>query len=131
MALGGGVPPAGPGNDRHAKLAARLRYAPPGGQLGGAIVNALTFELDQSVGAGHTEAAGERGGAIATARRGRSRDYCIEREGEGSAPRPLAADGPGYDRHTTGPVSRRPEPIRAGSSPSPALARPERGSRVT
>ena len=33
-------------------LAARLRYAPPATQLGGETVNALTFNLDQSPGAG-------------------------------------------------------------------------------
>ena len=32
---------AGPGNDRHAKLAARLRSAPPAIQLGRETVNAL------------------------------------------------------------------------------------------
>ena len=49
-----GIPAAGPGNDRRAKLAARLRCAPPTIQLGGETVNALTFEPDQSPGAGHT-----------------------------------------------------------------------------
>ena len=33
--------------------APQLRYAPPGAQLGGEAVNALTFKLDQSVEAGH------------------------------------------------------------------------------
>ena len=47
-----GIPAAGPGNDRRAKLAARLRCAPPVTQLGREAVNALTFELDQSPGAG-------------------------------------------------------------------------------
>ena len=46
-----GIPGAGAGNDRSAKLAARLRYAPPTIQLGRKTVNALTFKLDQSVGA--------------------------------------------------------------------------------
>ena len=48
-----GIPAAGAGNDRSAKLAARLRYAPPAIQLGRETVNALTFNLDQSVGADH------------------------------------------------------------------------------
>ncbi len=39
-------------DDRPAKLAARLRYAPPDIQLGRETVNALTFEVDQSPGAG-------------------------------------------------------------------------------
>ena len=43
-----------PGNDRPPNLAARLRYAPPVTQLGREAVNALTFELDQSPGAGHS-----------------------------------------------------------------------------
>ena len=47
-----GIPTAGPGDDRHAKLAARLRYAPPATQLGRQTRNALTFDLDQSTGAG-------------------------------------------------------------------------------
>ena len=47
-----GIPAAGPRNDRHAKLAARFRYAPPVTQLGGETVNALTSKLDQSTGAG-------------------------------------------------------------------------------
>ena len=46
------IPAAGPGDDRHAKLAARLRYAPPATQLGRETRNALTFNLDQSTGAG-------------------------------------------------------------------------------
>ena len=41
------IPAAGPGNDRHAKLAARLRSTPPTIQLGGETVNALTFTPDQ------------------------------------------------------------------------------------
>ena len=41
---------------RHAKLAARLRYAPQVAQLGGETINALTFKLDQSVGAGQANA---------------------------------------------------------------------------
>ena len=48
-----GIPAAGPGDDHHAKLAARLRYAPPATQLGRETRNALTFNLDQSTGAGH------------------------------------------------------------------------------
>ena len=44
------LPAAGPGNDRPAKLATRLRSAPPTIQLGGETVNALTFKLDQSTG---------------------------------------------------------------------------------
>ena len=47
-----GIPAAGAGDDRHAKLAARLRYAPPAAQLGRKTGNALTFDLDQSTGAG-------------------------------------------------------------------------------
>ena len=47
-----GIPAAGTRDDRHAKLAARLRYAPPAIQLGRETVNALTFEVDQSPGAG-------------------------------------------------------------------------------
>ena len=50
-----GIPAAGPGNDRHAKLAARLRYAPPAPQLGGETVNALTFKRDRSTGAGRSQ----------------------------------------------------------------------------
>ena len=38
---------------RLAKLAARLRYAPPATQLGRQTRNALTFDLDQSTGAVH------------------------------------------------------------------------------
>ena len=48
-----GIPAAGSGGDRHAKLAARLRYAPPAIRLGRQTANALTFNLDQSLGAGH------------------------------------------------------------------------------
>ena len=48
-----GIPAAGTRDDRHAKLAARLRYAPPATQLGRETGNALTFDLDQSTGAGH------------------------------------------------------------------------------
>ena len=44
---------AGPGDSRLAKLAARLRYAPPTTQLGRETVSALTFKPDQSTGAGH------------------------------------------------------------------------------
>ena len=40
-------------DDRHAKLAVRLRYALPAIQLGRETANALTFEMDQSPGAGH------------------------------------------------------------------------------
>ena len=47
-----GLPAAGAGDGRHAKLAARLRYAPPAAQLGRKTGNALTFNLDQSTGAG-------------------------------------------------------------------------------
>ena len=47
-----GIPATGSGNDRRAKLAARLRYAPPVIQLGGETVNALTFKPDRSTGAG-------------------------------------------------------------------------------
>ena len=46
------IPATGLGNDHHAHLAARLRYVPPAIQMGGETVNALTFKLDQSVGAG-------------------------------------------------------------------------------
>ena len=46
------VPAAGSEDDHHAKLAARLRYAPPTTQLGRETANALTFDLDQSTGAG-------------------------------------------------------------------------------
>ena len=53
-----GIPAAGPGDDRHAKLAARLRYAPPANQLGRKTIYALTFEVDQSPGAGHRRAFG-------------------------------------------------------------------------
>ena len=48
-----GIPAAGPGSDRPAKLAARLRHTPPTTQLGGETVNALTFKRDQSTGADH------------------------------------------------------------------------------
>ena len=48
-----GIPAAGPGNDRLAMLAARLRCAPPVPQLGGETLHALTFNLDQSPRAGH------------------------------------------------------------------------------
>ena len=54
------LPAAGPGNDRPAKLAARLRSAPPTIQLGGETVNALTFKLVQSTGAGHEKEAMKR-----------------------------------------------------------------------
>ena len=47
-----GIPAAGPGDDHHAKLAARLRYAPAATQLGRETRNALTFNLGQSTGAG-------------------------------------------------------------------------------
>ena len=47
-----GIPAAGPGSDRHAKLAARLRSALPAIQLGRETVNALTFEPDHPMGAG-------------------------------------------------------------------------------
>ena len=47
-----GIPAAAPGNVRHAKPAARLRSNPPVTQLGGEAVNALTFKLDKSPGAG-------------------------------------------------------------------------------
>ena len=47
------VPTAGSGDDRSAKLGARLRYAPPAAQLGRDTGDALTFEPDQSTGAGH------------------------------------------------------------------------------
>ena len=49
-----GILAAGAGNDRFAKLAARLRCAPPITRLGRETVDALTFELDQSPGAAHT-----------------------------------------------------------------------------
>ena len=39
------------GDDRHTRLAAWLRFALPGSQLGGEIVNALTSEPDRSPGA--------------------------------------------------------------------------------
>lgn len=41
-------------NDRPAKLAARLRFATPVGQLADKADHALTLKPDQSVGAGHT-----------------------------------------------------------------------------
>ena len=50
--LGYRPPATGSGNDRRAKLAARLRYAPPIIQLGGETVNVLTFKPDRSAGAG-------------------------------------------------------------------------------
>ena len=50
-----GIPAAGTGNDHLAKLAARLRSAPPATQLGGETADALTFKLDQSVGAGQAD----------------------------------------------------------------------------
>ena len=43
-----------PRDDHHAKLAARRSGAEPGGQLGRETSNALTFEPDQSTGAGHS-----------------------------------------------------------------------------
>ena len=49
-----GIPAAGPGNDRHAKLGAWLRYAPLVAQLGGETVNALKFNPDRSTGAGQS-----------------------------------------------------------------------------
>ena len=49
-----GYRPPAPEDDHHAKLAARLRYAPPATQLGRKTRNALTFETDQSVGAGQS-----------------------------------------------------------------------------
>ena len=49
-----GIPAAGSGDDHHAKLAARLRYAPPVTQLGRETRNALTFDLDHSTGAGQS-----------------------------------------------------------------------------
>ena len=42
---------AGPGNDHYAKLAARLRYG-RSPSLAEKVVNALTFQPDQSPGAG-------------------------------------------------------------------------------
>ena len=48
-----GIPAAGPGDDHHAKAAARLRYAPPATQLGRGTRDALTFDLDQSTGVAH------------------------------------------------------------------------------
>ena len=50
-----GIPATGPGDDHHAKLAARLRYATPATQLGRETRVALTFELDQSTGAGQED----------------------------------------------------------------------------
>ena len=47
-----GIAAAGPGDGRLAKLAARLRYAPPATQLGRETSYALTFQPDQSTGAG-------------------------------------------------------------------------------
>ena len=47
-----GIPAAGSGDDCDAGLAARLRFAPPAGQPGRETINALTFKLDQSEGAG-------------------------------------------------------------------------------
>ena len=52
-----GIPAAGTRDDRHAKLAARLRYAPPATQLGRETSYALTFDLDRSLGAGHSNQA--------------------------------------------------------------------------
>ena len=46
-----GIPAAGPGDGRLAKLAARLRYVPPTTQLGRETGNALTFQLYRSLGA--------------------------------------------------------------------------------
>ena len=46
------IPAAGSRDDRCAKLAVRLRYAPPVTQLGQEAVYALTFKPDQPVGAG-------------------------------------------------------------------------------
>ena len=51
-----GIPAAGTRDDRHAKLGARLRYAPPATQLGRGTCNALTFDLHRSLGAGHGRA---------------------------------------------------------------------------
>ena len=48
-----GIPAAGSGDAHHAKLAARLRYAPPVTQLGRKTINALTFKPDHSVGTGN------------------------------------------------------------------------------
>ena len=50
-----GIPAAGPRDDCLAKLAARLRYAPPATQLGRGSRNALTFNLDESPGAGQSK----------------------------------------------------------------------------
>ena len=71
-----GIPAAGTGNDHLAKLAARLRSAPPATQLGGETAHALTFKLDQSVGAGHRRSRHRRGGGGRTAsrRQGRHQD---------------------------------------------------------
>ena len=46
------IPVAGPGDGRLAKLAARLWSAAPATQRGRQTRNALTFDLDQSTGAG-------------------------------------------------------------------------------
>ena len=50
-----GIPAPGSRNDRSAKLAVRLRSATPTIQLGGEATHALTFNLDQSLGADHPE----------------------------------------------------------------------------
>ena len=46
-----GYRPPAPEGDRSAKLAARLRYAPPADQLGREAINGPTSKTDQSVGA--------------------------------------------------------------------------------
>ena len=50
-----GIPATGSGDDCRAKSAALLGHAPPATQLGREASNALTFELDQSTGAGKCE----------------------------------------------------------------------------
>ncbi|MCR9073233.1 MAG: hypothetical protein NXI18_16095, partial [Alphaproteobacteria bacterium] len=46
------IPATGPGDDHPAKLAVRLRSATPVAQLGAETAYALTFNPDQSAGAG-------------------------------------------------------------------------------
>ena len=85
--------PPGTKDDRHAKLAARLRYAPPAIQLGRETVNALTFEVDQSPGASHCRSPSAQPGAVCR----RLRRH---------AP-PLGADGAGSVRSAARRSGRR------------------------
>ncbi|MCR9070418.1 MAG: hypothetical protein NXI18_01755, partial [Alphaproteobacteria bacterium] len=48
------IPATGPGDDHPAKLAVRLRSATPVAQLGAETAYALTFNPDQSAGAGQS-----------------------------------------------------------------------------